>query len=76
MCNFVVVGLEQSGDSYPNGGPDKIDPFEAARNLVKNEIIVYSVGCEPAINGYKFARDFMKSIADMSGMCLWSPWIS
>jgi len=60
-------GLETSGDSYPNGGSDGIDPFVAARNLIPQEIIVYSVGCEPAINSYKYARDFMKAVADMTG---------
>jgi len=60
-------GLESSGDSYPNGGPDGVDPFVASRQLVAREIIVYSVGCEPAINSYACARDFMKAVADMSG---------
>jgi len=32
------------------------------------EVMLYSVGCEPAINNYLNARSFMKAIADMTGM--------
>ncbi len=37
------------------------------RELVTKEVLIYSVGCEPAIDSYKFARSFMKAIADMTG---------
>jgi hypothetical protein len=30
-------------------------------------ITVYAVGCEPALGGYRFARDFMCSLAEITG---------
>jgi hypothetical protein len=60
-------GIEHTGDAYTNGGPDKIDPIVVVHELVKHEIIVYSVGCEVGLKSYVYARDYMKAVADMTG---------
>ena len=60
-------GLEQSGDNYPNGDPEGRDPIKIAREMAELGIVVYTVGCEPALGGYTFARDFMRAVADITG---------
>eukprot|EP00971_Amphidinium_carterae_P007092 140296-Amphidinium_carterae.1 len=42
-------GLEASGDVFPNGDPDGRDPLEILREMARNSITVYAVGCEPAL---------------------------
>jgi hypothetical protein len=33
--------------------------------------VIYSVSCEPAIGSFKYARDFLKAVADISeGQCI------
>lgn len=60
-------GLEPSGDGFPNGDPEGRDPLEIARRMAANGIACYSVGCEPALGGYCFARDFMCTLAEITG---------
>jgi hypothetical protein len=60
-------GLEPTGDGFPNGDPEGRDPLEIARRMAENAITVYAVGCEPALGGYRFARDFMCSLAEITG---------
>jgi hypothetical protein len=60
-------GLEPSGDGFPNGDPEGRDPLEIARRMAASAITVYAVGCEPALGGYRFARDFMCSLAEITG---------
>lgn len=60
-------GLEPHGDSYPNGDPDGRDPLQICRDMAGRGIICYSVGCEPALGNYTFARDFMVSVAELTG---------
>merc|ERR1711988_353879 len=60
-------GLEPSGDGFPNGDPDGRDPLEIAREMAANGITMYTVGCEPALGNYRFARDFMCNIAEITG---------
>mmetsp|Transcript_36700 Transcript_36700/g.46802 ORF Transcript_36700/g.46802 Transcript_36700/m.46802 type:complete len:463 (+) Transcript_36700:68-1456(+) len=59
-------GLGESGDCFPNGCPDGHDPLEDAREMLKRGIVVYTVGCEPALQHYQFARDFMVSVAQIT----------
>merc|ERR1719217_260176 len=35
--------------------------------MAASAITVYAVGCEPALGGYRFARDFMCSLAEITG---------
>jgi hypothetical protein len=60
-------GLEPTGDGFPNGDPEGRDPLEIARQMAAAGITVYAVGCEPALGGYRFARDFMCSLAEITG---------
>eukprot|EP01012_Entosiphon_sulcatum_P056931 TRINITY_DN8064_c0_g1_i1.p1 TRINITY_DN8064_c0_g1~~TRINITY_DN8064_c0_g1_i1.p1 ORF type:complete len:891 (+),score=143.43 TRINITY_DN8064_c0_g1_i1:40-2673(+) len=69
VCVFIADapphGLILSGDSYPNGAKDGLDPLELATQLAAQGIAVYAVGCEPAVAG--FTRDFMVAIAAITG---------
>ena len=60
-------GLEPTGDGFPNGDPDGRDPLQICREMAANSIVCYSVGCEPALGSYRFARDFMVSVAEITG---------
>jgi hypothetical protein len=60
-------GLEPGGDGFPNGDPEGRDPLDIARQMAGGGITVYAVGCEPALGGYRFARDFMCSLAEITG---------
>lgn len=60
-------GLEPNGDGFPNGDPDGRDPLQIAREMAAHGITVYTVGCEPALGGYIFARDFMCTVAEITG---------
>lgn len=57
-------GLSNSGDSFGEGCPAGHDPIEIVREMAKNNITLYSVGCEPAITPYK---DFFMTIAYITG---------
>eukprot|EP00854_Cymbomonas_tetramitiformis_P005288 gene5288-6427_t len=59
-------GLEPYGDDIPNGDPDGHDPLEIARQLAVNGVVIYPVGCEPALGEYRFARDFMCNLAEIT----------
>lgn len=60
-------GLEPCGDEFPEGDPFGRDPLALAREMCKNEITCYTVGCEPALGCYQFARDFMCTLAELTG---------
>jgi hypothetical protein len=60
-------GLEPTGDGFPEGDPEGRDPLELARTMAAHGITVYAVGCEPALGSYRFARDFMCSLAEITG---------
>lgn len=60
-------GLEPSGDGFPNCDPEGRDPLAIAREMAAHGITVYAVGCEPALGAYRFARDFMCSLAEITG---------
>jgi hypothetical protein len=57
-------GLVDVGDSMPNGCGCGIDPINIVYQMARKGIILYSVGCEPAILSYK---DFFVSIAYTTG---------
>merc|ERR1711998_24006 len=59
-------GLGESGDGFPNGCPDGNDPLQLAHTMKDRGIVCYPVGCEPALGGYRFARDFLVSLATIS----------
>merc|ERR1719487_2796798 len=43
------------------------DPLAIAREMAAREITCYAVGCEPALGAYRFARDFMCTLAEITG---------
>jgi len=56
-------GLGEAGDGFPNGCPDGNDPLALANLMLQRGITCYPVGCEPALGGYNYARDFMCTLA-------------
>lgn len=60
-------GIEPSGDGFPNGCPSGNDPLQKAHEMKNRSIVLYTVGCEPALGHYQFARDFMVAVADITG---------
>merc|ERR1740130_885665 len=60
-------GIEPRGDGFPNGDPLGRDPLTIAREMAAEEITCYTVGCEPALGGYRNARDFMCTLAEITG---------
>jgi hypothetical protein len=59
-------GVTKSGDDYPNGDPNGLDPIQIARKMAEEGIILYVVACEPALSGYQFAHDFMAGLAQIT----------
>ena len=57
-------GINASGDGFPDGCPDGLDPIEIVHKMAKEGITLYSVGCEPAISPCK---DFFMAIAFITG---------
>jgi len=75
ICIFIADapphGIEPNGDGFPNGFPNGRDPLQIVREMAQKRIVIYSVACVPAINSYKYAKDFMKAVADISdGQCV------
>ncbi len=60
-------GLEPSGDGFPNGDPDGHDPLQILHDMTIHGITCYTVGCEPALGSYRFARDFLCNVAEVTG---------
>ncbi|CAE7862118.1 vwkA [Symbiodinium microadriaticum] len=60
-------GLEPAGDGFPNGDPDGRDPLDILRSMAAHGITAYSVGCEPALGSYAHARDFLCTVAEITG---------
>jgi Mg-chelatase subunit ChlD len=56
-----------NGDSYPDGCPLGVDALAVVRQMVDKDIIIYSVGCEPALSSSAFSRAFFKMIATVTG---------
>ncbi|CAF1102017.1 unnamed protein product, partial [Didymodactylos carnosus] len=57
-------GLHTSGDTFPNGCPNGLDPIKTVREMAEKSITLYAVGVEPPIVPY---RDFFMSIAYITG---------
>eukprot|EP01119_Soliformovum_irregulare_P003212 TRINITY_DN1354_c0_g1_i4.p1 TRINITY_DN1354_c0_g1~~TRINITY_DN1354_c0_g1_i4.p1 ORF type:complete len:405 (-),score=95.99 TRINITY_DN1354_c0_g1_i4:45-1121(-) len=53
-------------DGLPPGW-DTHDPMVDVVQMLQKEIILYSVGCEPALGQTSFARDWFKAIAEVTG---------
>ncbi len=60
-------GLGEINDGFPNGDPNGHDPIVITKELAAKGITIYTVGCEPEINNYKFARAFLISLANLTG---------
>lgn len=60
-------GLEPQGDGFPNGDPEGRDPLEITRQMAAHGITCYTVGVEPVLGQYSFARDFMCTVAEITG---------
>jgi len=56
-------GLGEPGDGFPEGAPDGVDPFEMLTAMSMRGICIYSVGCEPALSNYAYAKDFFVAAA-------------
>jgi len=53
-------GLDPSGDGFPNGCPNGLDPVQIVREMAEKHITLYSVGVEPPISKYKyFVREIL-----------------
>jgi len=59
-------GIEPSGDGFPNGCPCGTDPLKIAKQMAERGIIIYAVAVEPNLSNFKYARDFMRSIAKIT----------
>lgn len=59
-------GLGEGGDGFPDGCPCGLDPIAVAREMAQKDIVIYAVGVEPSLGHYQFARDFMRSIAQIT----------
>eukprot|EP00753_Platysulcus_tardus_P022627 PLAT9831.1.p1 GENE.PLAT9831.1~~PLAT9831.1.p1 ORF type:complete len:497 (-),score=217.55 PLAT9831.1:112-1602(-) len=60
-------GLPGQSDGFPDGCPMGHDPIAIARDLAAREIVLYTVGCEPALGSYALARDFFVAVAEITG---------
>jgi len=56
-------GLGERGDGFPNGAPTGVDPLQVLEQMSMRGICIYSVGCEPALGSYQYAKDFFIAAA-------------
>lgn len=59
-------GLDPTGthDEMPEGCPSNHDPVRICREMAEKGIILYCVGCEPALAAYK---DFFMGLSHITG---------
>jgi len=57
-------GLGESGDGFPDGDPDGVDPLAVLDKMSSMGVTVYSVGCQPALSSYRFATEFFIACAE------------
>lgn len=57
-------GLGEAGDGFPDGAPDGVDPLQVLDQMSMQGICIYSVGCEPALSHYQFAKGFFIAAAE------------
>lgn len=63
--SFFVLFSGDAGDGFPQGCPCGEDPMIDIRKFGQKEIVVYCVGCEPAIQGN--SKLMMMSWASLTG---------
>jgi len=56
-------GLGCMGDGFPKECPCQLDPLEVSRKMAERGIVIYSVGVEPSIGQYSYARELMMCLA-------------
>lgn len=59
-------GLNELIDGFPEGCPCGYDPLEVAEKLALKNIIIYTVGVEPALGTYKNGRAFYRAISEIT----------
>ena len=65
VCDSPPHGLPcHWDDAFRKGCPEGHDPLQLADRMADRGIILYVVGCEPAIRNY---RDFYKALAHVTG---------
>ena len=57
-------GLSRAGDEIPDGFPNNHDAVAICREMAAGGIILYCVGCEPALRPY---RDFFMGLCLITG---------
>ncbi|XP_028390657.1 uncharacterized protein LOC114515574 [Dendronephthya gigantea] len=57
-------GLNRTGDEIPDGCPDNHDPVAICHQMAARGIILYCVGCEPALRPF---RDFFMGLSLITG---------
>jgi hypothetical protein len=62
-------GLDQEGDTFPNGCPAGLDPARIVREMAEEHITLYSVGVEPPIGN---ALDISATISKLCFAFLFS----
>lgn len=60
-------GIGEMGDGFPQGVPGSTDPFSAIEALAALGVRLYTVGCLPAINRYRFTIPFFVEAARKTG---------
>eukprot|EP00639_Heterosigma_akashiwo_P018057 CAMPEP_0206381912 /NCGR_PEP_ID=MMETSP0294-20121207/12945_1 /ASSEMBLY_ACC=CAM_ASM_000327 /TAXON_ID=39354 /ORGANISM="Heterosigma akashiwo, Strain CCMP2393" /LENGTH=484 /DNA_ID=CAMNT_0053831489 /DNA_START=115 /DNA_END=1569 /DNA_ORIENTATION=- len=60
-------GIMEPGDGFLDGCPLGNDPLALAHQMKQRGIVVYTVGCEPALGAFIYARDFMVAVANITG---------
>ena len=55
---------DEMGDNMPGGCPSNNDPVDICRQMAEQGIILYCVGCEPALAPF---RDFFMGLAHITG---------
>eukprot|EP01060_Flectonema_neradi_P034210 TRINITY_DN5939_c9_g1_i1.p1 TRINITY_DN5939_c9_g1~~TRINITY_DN5939_c9_g1_i1.p1 ORF type:complete len:349 (+),score=85.00 TRINITY_DN5939_c9_g1_i1:51-1097(+) len=59
-------GIGCSGDGFPKGDPNNLDPIEIAHKMAAQGIILYVVACEPSLSNYANAHDVMEGLATIT----------
>jgi Mg-chelatase subunit ChlD len=59
-------GLGEAGDGFPQGAPTGVDPIQVVHDMAEAGIVIYSVGCTPALDFYKYGKSFLSAIATMT----------
>eukprot|EP01084_Bolivina_argentea_P003116 5818_1 len=60
------LGVTGSGDGFPQGDPNGLDPIKVARHLAENGIVLFVVACEPGLSTFERAHDLMAGLAKIT----------